>query len=194
MSETWDDYADEWDGDESVIAYADKAFVSLRDVVALEGRRVFDFGCGTGLLTRLVAEHAEHIVALDPSPKMVAVLKGKNLQNVDALVEEVTENTLHRRPDFVSGFDLVVASSVCAFVPDYEATLRLLRRLLKPDGLFVQWDWFRSSEDQTVGFTQRQVAEAFQRAGLTALSVTTPFSMQGDDGEMTVVMGVGKNG
>ena len=38
-------------------------------------------------------------------------------------------------------FDLIVASSVCAFVPDYQQTLSDLQLLLKEDGVFVQWDW-----------------------------------------------------
>ena len=193
MTESWDDYADGWDGNEAAIAYAGKAFASLREVVELEGLRIFDFGSGTGLLTEQMAAHAERIVALDPSPKMAAVLKGKNLTNVDAIVEEVTEDTLQRRPDFVSGFDLVVASSVCAFLPDYEATLGLLQRLLKPDGLFIQWDWLTSSEHQGVGFTESQVAAAFQQVGLTILSVSAPFSLESEGGESKVVMGVGRN-
>jgi predicted TPR repeat methyltransferase len=193
MTESWDDYAAGWDGNEAAIAYARKAFASLSKIVELEGLRVFDFGCGTGLLTAQMAEHAERIVAFDPSPKMVAVLKGKNLHNVDAVVEEVTERALQRRPGFVSGFDLVVASSVCAFLPDYRATLELLRRLLKSDGLFIQWDWLKSSEDQEFGFTESQVAAAFQQVGLKALSVSAPFSLESDGGEMKVVMGVGQN-
>ncbi|MCH8334286.1 MAG: class I SAM-dependent methyltransferase [Proteobacteria bacterium] len=37
-------------------------------------------------------------------------------------------------------FDLVVASSVCSFLPDYNSTLRDLSSALKPGGLFVQWE------------------------------------------------------
>lgn len=192
MSDTWDDYAAEWDTDEAVIAYAGKAFASLREVVEFDGCRVFDFGCGTGLLTGLMAEHAERIVALDPSPKMVAVLRGKHLRNVDAIVGEMTEEIL-QRPGFTSGFDLVVASSVCAFLPDYEATLGMLTRLLRPDGLYIQWDWLMSSEDQKVGFTEGQVTAAFQHVGLKSLSVSTPFSIEIDGGDKRVVMGVGRN-
>jgi len=160
MTESWDVYAAGWDDNEDVIAYSKKAFKSLSEVVELAGLRIFDFGCGTGLLTEQMAKYAERIVALDPSSKMVAVLKSKKLRNVDAISEEVTKETLQRRPDFVSDFDLVVASSVCAFLPDYQLTLGLLKSLLKPNGLIVQWDWLKSGEDQEFGFTLGQVTAA----------------------------------
>ncbi len=191
MTESWDKYAAEWDDNEAVITYSKKAFASLCEIAELDGLRIFDFGCGTGLLSEQMAKHAERIVALDPSVKMAAVLKRKNLQNVDALVGEITDETLQSRADFVSSFDLVVASSVCAFLPDYRLTLGLLKRLLKPRGLLIQWDWLKSGEDQESGFTESEVATEFERVGLRVLSISTPFSLDGESGGMKVVMGVG---
>ncbi|GJL82561.1 MAG: methyltransferase [marine bacterium B5-7] len=193
MTESWDACAAGWDDNKDVINYSSKAFVSLRKVVDLTGLRIFDFGCGTGLLTERMAEYAERITALDPSAKMIAVLESKKLSNVDTIVGEITEKIFDLRPGLVSGFDLVVASSVCAFLDDYQLTLALLKRLLKPNGLFVQWDWLKSDKCQTFGFTENQLLSAFKQAGMTMLSVSTPFSLVSEGGEMEVLMGVGMN-
>jgi len=192
-TESWDDYAAEWDDNEAVVDYSIRAFESLGNVADIEGRRIFDLGCGTGLLTAQIAQSAERVVALDPSRKMIEVLRSKNFQNVEAIVGELTEATLQKRPDFESGFDLIVASSVCAFLPDYHTTLGLLRRLLKTGGLLVQWDWFKSDEDQEIGFTEGELLVAYQESGLRTLSVSIPFGLNGEGREMKVIMCVGKN-
>jgi len=193
MTDSWDDYAAGWDDDETVTFYSRQAFEALCKTLDIAGLQVFDFGCGTGLLSEQMAEKASHIVALDPSAKMVAVLNQKRLQNVDGIVAEVTEELLESRPELVSAFNLVVASSVCSFVPDYQSTIKLLKRLLKPNGLFIQWDWLKSSEDPGSGFTQDEISSAFEQAGLKTISISTPFSLKEKSGEMKVVMAVGKN-
>ena len=75
MSGSWDEYATGWDSNEAVIAYADNAYHALKNTVELEGRRIFDFGCGTGLLTERLANRASSVVGLDPSQKMILVLE-----------------------------------------------------------------------------------------------------------------------
>jgi hypothetical protein len=76
---------------------------------------------------------------------------------------------------------------------NFEMTLLLLRSLLLPDGLFVQWDWLVSEGESEHGLTREQVATAYQRAGLEMVSFSSPFSVEGAEGDMRVLMGVGKN-
>ena len=66
VSESWDQYAAEWDTNPAVILYAQKAYETLTGVVDPVGLDVLDFGCGTGLLTEKIAAVANRIVALDP--------------------------------------------------------------------------------------------------------------------------------
>ena len=93
-----------------------------------------------------------------------------------------------------SQFDLIVASSVCAFLPDYEGTLQLLKTLLKPNSLFIQWDWLKTEGDSDFGFTEEIIASAFLKADLEVLSITKAFSLESNEGEMQVLMGVAKKG
>jgi hypothetical protein len=79
---------------------------------------------------------------------------------------------------------------VCAFLSDYEGTLRLLKQLLVPKGLFVQWDWLRATDDTDFGFTEEMIGSAFNNSGFHTLSINTAFALDGEDGPLPVLMGV----
>lgn len=193
MSDTWDEYAGEWDTTPDAIAYAEKAFQCLANVARIEGRAVFDFGCGTGLLTERIAPFAEFVVALDTSQKMIDVLAAKDLPNVASIRGTVVEWLSSESRRHADRFDLVVASSVCAFVPDYVETLRQLRSILRAGGTYVQWDWLSSGETSGPGFTEAQVFDALKEAGFRRIAVSTAFSMAHPDGHAPVLMAVASN-
>lgn len=192
MSDNWDEYAQGWENNPDAVLYSEKAFESLCNTVGLEGLTVLDFGCGTGLLTEKMARNASRVLGMDLSAKMIAVLENKQLSNVDTLVVELTEETVKSNTLLQTRFDLIVASSVCAFLSDYEGTLRLLQQLLVPKGLFVQWDWLKAVNDADFGFTAEMVEAAFRNSGLQPMSIDTPFALDGKQGPVRVVMGVAK--
>ncbi|MEM7116302.1 MAG: class I SAM-dependent methyltransferase [Chloroflexota bacterium] len=193
MSASWDDYADGWDTNEAVVLYSLKAYESLLKIVDLEGYKVLDFGCGTGLLTEKISRQASSVVALDPSEKMISVLTSKHLKNVHTITSELSQNLINTNERLRCGFDLVVASSALAFVPDYQETLTLLKQLLKEAGLFVQWDWLKENATSGIGFSKEVIESALKQAGFLEYSTSVPFSMEGPDGSMNVVMGAAKN-
>ena len=80
MSESWDEHADGWDTNQSVVEYSQLAFESLKSQCELSGLRVMDFGCGTGLLAEQIAKQASSVLAVDTSAKMIEVLNNKNMQ------------------------------------------------------------------------------------------------------------------
>lgn len=192
-TESWDEYAAGWDENEAVVLYANRAFETLVQVADIAGASVFDFGCGTGLLSARIAGLAKRVVALDSSPKMIEVLAAKKIPNVEAAAGELTEDTFNQRDDFHSAFDVVVASSVCAFVPDFGRTLSLLKKLLRPGGVLIQWDWLKAEKDQGMGFTEQELRVAYRDAGLSVLSLSQPFGVGGEGEEQKVVMCVGQN-
>lgn len=193
MSESWDDYADGWDSNEAVISYCDKAYESLLKIVDLEGLKVLDFGCGTGLLTEKISKHASSVVAMDSSGKMVSILNDKRLKNVHTINAELSQELIERNDVLNNDFDMIVASSVLAFVPDYQETLKLLKQLLKKGGLLVQWDWLKESEEPGIGFSKELIELALAQAGFSKCSISLPFSMESENGSMKVVMGVAVN-
>jgi 2-polyprenyl-3-methyl-5-hydroxy-6-metoxy-1,4-benzoquinol methylase len=194
----WDDVADSWDEDEGARAYARAAFESLQGICLarwfsdrqLVSGRVLDFGCGTGLLTELLASRGAEVVAIDSSPRMLAVLEAKRerlgLSNV------TTAGAVE--PSLVPpAFDLVVCSSVCAFVDDYPETARELAALLRPGGLFVQWDWeLDPSSDDPHGLSRAQIHEALTAAGLQEVVVETAFEVCVQGKPMRPLLGAGQ--
>ena len=193
MSNEWDEYAKSWDVDPTVEVYAKNAFSNLLKLTNVEGLSVLDFGCGTGALTQLISPLANNIVAIDPSSEMIKHLNKKSLKNVSSISDYLSEDLVLNHPEFKHKFDLIVASSVCGFLPDYEATLKLLCTLLKSGGVFAQWDWLAENDNAGMGFTKQRVKEAFELVELNGVQITTPFTMESSKGSMPVLLAVGVN-
>ena len=189
----WDAYAAGWDDDAAARAYAAAAFASLLDRAAdvsfvIDGTDGCDFGCGTGLLTERLAGRCDHIDAVDTSPAMLAVLDAKVDRHGWTNVRTATALPQPPLP-----YDLVVCSSVCAFVDDYAATARRLVRRLRPGGLFVQWDWeLDPDDDEPHGLERDRIAEVLSDAGLAGVLVTTAFTVEVEHQSMSPLMGSGR--
>jgi predicted TPR repeat methyltransferase len=193
MSDSWDDYAEEWDTNIDAISYSAKAYASLIKKINIEGKNILDFGCGTGLLTERLSPLANSIVAIDTSPKMIAVLQSKKLPNVTSLSEPLTSELIKYNPAFINKFNIVVASSVFSFLPNYDSILKLLKSLLVTDGLLIQWDWLSSDSNPEFGLSETAIKQSLNNAGLKQIALTKPFSLTTEKGNMLVIMGVAKN-
>lgn len=194
MSESWDDYAEEWDTNEDAISYSEKAFATLISQANIEGLNVIDFGCGTGLLTEKIAKLANQVVALDSSKKMIAILKHKNIANVSTISESISEQLIKENALLHNKFDLIVASSVFGFLAEFEKNLAMLKSLLMPGGLLIQWDWLSSNENPDLGFSEERVSSAYAESGLNIISITIPFIHVSPNGNTPVLMGIAQNG
>lgn len=192
----WDEYAENWD-EGAPVRYAAAAADALRARLAthdisLGGARVLDFGCGTGLLTERLSPDVAHITALDPSAGMIARLRDKiaaGLGDVEAL-EGGLDTLLERDPQ---PYDLITASSVCAFLEDYPGTLTKLATLLTPGGVFCQWDWaYDEADEEPFGLTEDAISQALESAGLEVLFVGTGFEAPFEDVVMRPLMGMGR--
>jgi predicted TPR repeat methyltransferase len=193
MTEGWDEFADGWDSNRHVIAYSEKAFKSILDAINIDGSRVLDFGCGTGLLTERISPLVKEVVALDSSEKMILVLASKELSNVTTVSGELSDSRVMGNKLFSEKFDLIVASSVCSFLSEYEATLALLKSLLVRGGIFVQWDWLAEDSDSDFGLSQEKVTSAHHNAGLELQALKQVFSIENSEGDMPVLMGIARN-
>ena len=187
----WDAYAADWDDDEGARAYAGAAFDGLLPLVreagiGLDGARVIDFGCGTGLLTeRLVAAGAV-VDAVDTSPAMLRVLEDKVAARGMAGV--TTSGTM---PASGRDHDLIVCSSVCSFLDDYPGAVVDLVARLRPGGLFVQWDWERGDDDDH-GLSRAEIGDALGAAGLEDIVVEVAFDVTVDGEAMRPLVGHGR--
>ena len=193
MSDPWDAEAAAWDDDLAARAYATAAVRSLRAAVdergiSLGGAVVCDFGCGTGLLTEQLVDEAESIDAIDTSTAMLDVLGAKIAAHGWTNVRQRSDVPTSR-----GEHDLVVCSSVCSFVDDYPGTAQRLSELLRPGGVFVQWDWERDGDDEH-GLTREEIRQAMESAGLVALHIDTAFEVEAEGHIMKPLIGIGQRG
>ena len=150
LSGGWDEYADGWDNQPGVQEFSQ----NTKNVLMKQGTpefwsqaAVLDLGCGTGILSRMISGECKSIVAIDPSGGMIDVLKKliemealQNIHPIKGVLDDATAGEFLQKK--LGPFDAVVANSVCSFVPDYDALLLNIHKLLKPGGgYFVQADF-----------------------------------------------------
>jgi SAM-dependent methyltransferase len=104
----------------------------------LPGRcgELLEIGCGTGEATRIAAERASRVVALDLSPEMIAVARERSagLANIDYRVADVT------RWDYPEArFDALIAIATLHHLP-FDDSLAAWKRTLRPGGVMLILD------------------------------------------------------
>jgi phosphatidylethanolamine/phosphatidyl-N-methylethanolamine N-methyltransferase len=115
---------------------------TIRSLKIPAGAKVLEVGVGTGLSLEAYPELAE-VTAIDLSPEMLAQADKKvrqhawrhiTLSQMDALKMDFPDDT----------FDYVMAFHVASVVPDADQFMREVLRVLKPDGITVIINHFRS--------------------------------------------------
>lgn len=158
-NERFDAEAAEWDANAFVHEMSAEAAKALqRHVPALQqgtsALDVLEIGCGTGLLTLLLAPCVRGIVAVDASQGMIDVLAAKlagpaaevggNVVPLALMLEDPEDVCLPPARDGDAGkrkFDLVVSHLVLHHVPDLRALLHTMLGCLKPGGRIALTDF-----------------------------------------------------
>jgi SAM-dependent methyltransferase len=126
---------------------------------------VLDIGCGIGRLTRVLAEQAGHVHAIDVSAEMLEQARKHNAHLTNVTWHHGDGATLHPVED--ASVDAVVSHVVFQHIPDPQVTLGYVRemgRVLRPGG----WAAFQVSNDpalhqERIG-TRDRVKAAIRRA------------------------------
>jgi SAM-dependent methyltransferase len=147
-----------------IAVHAEAEGPSARDLVVrlvteAKPERPLDVGCGHGeLAVRLSRELGVDVVAVDLSPAMVEIARGRG---VDARVGDVQDLP------FADGeFDCVVAAWMLYHVPDLERAAAELARVLRPAGRLV-----------AVTLGRRHLAELWELVG-GLLEYELPFARE----------------
>ncbi len=98
--------------------------------------RILEFGCGTGTTAVQHAPHVQHIDAIDISENMLEIGRGKASE---AGVENITftRGTLTEFKADTATLDAVLGLNVIHLLPDRQAVIAEVVRILKPGGIFV---------------------------------------------------------
>ncbi len=100
----------------------------------VRGMRVLDAGCGAGIYAEWLLDRGAEVVALDASPKMVALATRRTGGRAS-----VRQHDLAQPLDFLDAatFDLVISPLVMEYVRDWRATFREFHRVLRPGAPLV---------------------------------------------------------
>ena len=130
----WDRYAKFYDAE--VLRFSGKAYEKMYGYMAkalTKDMRVLEVATGSGLIAANIAEYVHSIEATDFSPKMIATAKKKNVpDNVRFSVEDGANLSFED-----NSFDAAIISNALHIMPDPEAVLKSIRRVLKPGGLLI---------------------------------------------------------
>jgi SAM-dependent methyltransferase len=106
----------------------------LRLAGDIAGKRVLELGCAAGVLTGQLAARGADVLAVDREPRMVALARRRLRGRARVAVADL-ERPLDIVPD--GSADLVVASLVLHYLPDWRPLLAELHRCLVPGGALV---------------------------------------------------------
>ncbi len=131
VKEFFNSVAAEWDAAEKHTAEEIRPLVDLCDIRKTD--KVLDLGCGTGIITALLAERASEVVALDIADNMIDIAKAKyansNL-NVRFVCGDFYTADLPK-------FDYVVIFNAYPHFIDSAAFVRRLYEVLRGGGRFA---------------------------------------------------------
>lgn len=132
----WNLHAKNYDRSMMLIGRPIPAMVELAAEAVRGAGRVLEVAAGTGLVTPALAREAGEVIATDYAPAMVASVEARvreaGLTNVRC--EQADIYQLRFEPN---SFDAVVAANVLHLVPNLDAALAALRRMLKPGGRLI---------------------------------------------------------
>jgi SAM-dependent methyltransferase len=100
----------------------------------VDGKRVFDVGCGPGIYVAELIDRGATVTGCDASARMIALAKARAGDAADLRVQSL-EEPFGWLAD--ASIDVVVAALVYHYINDRPAFLTEVQRVLTPDGVLV---------------------------------------------------------
>lgn len=132
----WDKFAD---GYEKAPIRNEESYLKKMEITRSyfnEDMELFEFACGTGTTAIAHAPYVKHVTAIDISPRMLEIAKGKTeaakIENVSFEQATIEEFNAPEKT-----YDAVMAHSILHLLQDPETAIAMAYKMLKPGGVFV---------------------------------------------------------
>jgi ubiquinone/menaquinone biosynthesis C-methylase UbiE len=114
---------------------------SLIGQIPHQCRRILEIGCGTGTFSRLLAQRAEKVLAIDLSPQMIRIAqeRSKLYPNIEFVTGDVMA---YQIPD--NRFDCIATLTTIHHLP-IRTILKGIKKGLRPGGVFLCLDLYQRS-------------------------------------------------
>ena len=164
-----------WDDDPQKVARALRVAALIAEAVPdLAGKRVLEYGCGTGLLGFALRPRVAAVTLADSSAGMLAEVERKIARSGFTAMTPLRLDLATDAPP-AERFDLVCSLMTLHHVPDTEGLLRALRGLLPPGGVACLSDL--DAEDGSFHGPEVKVHHGFDRARLGRQLVAAGFEL-----------------
>lgn len=187
---TFDAKAATWDQDPQKVLRAMTVAQAIAEAVPLPGRRVLEYGCGTGLLGFALQPLVGEVTLADTSEGMLEVLKGKIAALGAGNMKPLRLDLLADGPGLET-FDLVCSLMTLHHIPDTQGILQAFHRVLAPGGWVALADLdaedgaFHGPEvtDVHLGFERDVLAGQLEAAGFRDIRFSTVFEIRRGEGD-----------
>lgn len=100
----------------------------------LNGKKVLDVGCGGGVLSEAMATQGAEVTAIDMSDELIEIAKLHLLESQAKVDYKVTTAEAHAS-EFSGQYDIITCMEMLEHVPDPEAIIAAMSKMLAPSGL-----------------------------------------------------------
>ena len=170
---------------------AEKAINAKLKSLNWRPKQVLEIGCGTGILSFLIAPHVERVVAIDAAEGMIDVLKQKleregapkNILPIAVLLEDPEDPILPpadiSKPDGPrQKFDLITSHLVLHHIPELDVVLKTMYGCLAPGGKVMLTD-FQNWGPEAKRFHAESKLDGVARHGIEVKEMTAAMEAAG---------------
>jgi len=135
----FDEKAEKWDESPFGRMAIDNSISALRSVVSLTSSMdVLDWGCGSGLMLKLISPEVNSVTGIDISAGMIQQCKKKQTEDETFAKKSTFLKLELDKPGLIDKkFDVIVTCNVLHHVDDFKMPISILKSYLKPGGYLV---------------------------------------------------------
>lgn len=126
-----------------------------RELLAQAQGRVLELGAGTGLNLEHYPREIESLTMVEPDPHMIKQLRERLAQSGRSAEVSIVEASGEDLPFADDSFDTVAVTLVLCTVPEPEATLAEIKRVLAPGGQLLFLEHVRSHQPSLAKWQDR---------------------------------------